>query len=173
MWVRLISLALLGFLYGCSTHPSIPEAERGLSPRDVAQKKFQQTGEIRQWGGIIVAVQNLRDVTELEILAYPLNEKGHPIPDKDSQGRFIARKAGYLESADFAVGRQVTANGLIVDVRSGEVGKATYRFPVMNCDELVLWPEPSETGAKPKFHFGFGTSSGGHSHGSIGIGIGF
>ena len=89
------------------------------------------------------------------------------------EGRFIAKKAGYLETVDYAKGRQVTVTGNFSRVRSGEVGETPYEFPILDADEIVLWPDEGERTTKPRVNFGFGVGSGGRSWGGVGIGIGF
>ena len=173
MSFRLLSLTLLLSLCACSSNPVIPVADRSMTPLEVAQNDTVTDSGDRQWGGVVIATKNLNEATELEVLAYPLDRKGRPDTGAGSSGRFIARQAGYLEAADFRVGRLVTATGRVSEIRTGQVGEADYRFPVLICDDLALWPEESESRGKPRIHFGFGASSGGRSHGSIGVGIGF
>ncbi|MES9943072.1 MAG: Slp family lipoprotein [Candidatus Thiodiazotropha sp. 6PLUC2] len=174
MSARLLILGLLFTLWGCSSSPVIVTADRSLLPKEAAEGAPVPEHDI-QWGGIIIATKNLNQVSEVEILAYPLDDKGKPTTSSASIGRFIARQSGYLESGDYASGRLVTATGQFSEVRSGLVGEAEYSFPVLICDQLALWPKEREARAraKPRIHFGFGASSGGSSYGGIGIGIGF
>lgn len=68
-------------------------------------------------GGVIVGLENLKQSTELQIIAYPLARNGRPDTDEPPVGRFIAVSAGYLESGDYARGRQVTVTGEIDRLR--------------------------------------------------------
>jgi outer membrane lipoprotein len=163
---------LLAALAACSSAPEIPSADRSLIPKEVAQGESVPEHDI-QWGGIIITTKNLHDASEVEILAYPLDDKGRPVASRPSIGRFIASQSGYLEGGDYAAGRLVTATGQFSGVRSGLVGDADYRFPVLICNQLALWPKERESRVKPRIHFGFGASSGGSSYGGIGIGFGF
>jgi outer membrane lipoprotein len=172
MLVRLLTLILVLSLCACSTKPVIPVADRSLSPKEVAQGAIPPATDL-QWGGVIIATRNLSQASEVEILAYPLDDQGLPTTSAASMGRFIARLDDYLEAADYTAGRLVTATGQFLEVRMGQVGEAEYRFPILNCDDLALWPKERKSRAKPSFHFGFGASSGGRSYGGIGIGIGF
>jgi outer membrane lipoprotein len=163
---------LLLSLTSCSSNPTIPQADRSFSPKQVVTDTSLPQQSL-QWGGILIATTNLADSSELEILAYPLDDKGRPITESASIGRFIATQAGYLEAGEYATGRLVTATGQISTIRSGLVGEAKYQFPVMQCDQLALWPKQRKSSAKPRIRFGFGASSGGSSYGGIGIGFGF
>ncbi|MES9863166.1 MAG: Slp family lipoprotein [Candidatus Thiodiazotropha sp. LLP2] len=174
MSIRILILGLLIALWGCSSNPVIPTADRSLPPKEAAQGVPVPAHDI-QWGGIIITTKNLNQVSEVEILAYTLDENGKPDTSSASMGRFIARQEGYLESGDYVSGRLVTATGQFLEVRSGLVGEADYNYPILICDQLALWPKESEKRArsKPRIHFGFGASSGGSSYGGIGIGFGF
>jgi len=170
--IFLLALALLG---GCATSPKVAEnAERGITPTQAAEAQTLPSAEPPlQWGGVIVETSNLADTSELQILAYPLKSDGRPDLSAAPTGRFIARQTGYLESVDYRKGRQVTATGPVTEKRNGQVGEATYTFPVMLTEQLVLWPEESTREAKPRVNFGVGVGSGGRSWGGVGIGIGF
>ena len=173
--MRVIWLFILTLLLGaCATtiHRSVM-GERGIPPKEVAQHPDSVSNRVFEWGGVIVEPKNLRDSTELQILAYPLRKDGAPNLDKNPTGRFIAKAKGYLEPADYAAGRQVTLSGHLKEIRIGKVGQADYAFPVLEADEILLWPLPKEDTSRTGVHFGFGAGSGGWSGGSIGIGIGF
>jgi outer membrane lipoprotein len=168
-------LLILFILSGCSTAPKVAQhAERSITPTQAASdNELVSQDKQLQWGGVIVETTNLREVTELQILAYPLKSSGQPDITKSPAGRFIARRNGYLESVDYRKGRQVTATGQLVEKRAGQVGEADYTFPVLQADELVLWPEQRNQSPSPRVNFGLGVGSGGRSWGGIGIGVGF
>jgi outer membrane lipoprotein len=169
----LATLALL-ILTGCAATPKVTEnAERGITPTQAAVAHIPDESKPLQWGGVIVETRNLAEVTELQILAYPLGSDGRPDVSSPPNGRFIAQKAGYLESVDYKKGRHVTATGKLTEKRAGQVGEAAYTFPVLLADELVLWPEQSNRKTSPRVNFGLGVGSGGRSWGGVGIGIGF
>ncbi len=169
----LATLALL-ILTGCAATPKVTEnAERGITPTQAVTDDMPADRKPLQWGGVIVETRNLAEVTELQILAYPLESNGRPDVSSSPNGRFIAQRAGYLESVDYKKGRQVTVTGRLTEKRAGQVGEAAYTFPVLRANELVLWPEQSDRKASPRVNFGLGVGSGGRSWGGVGIGIGF
>ncbi len=170
----IFSLMLFGLiaLAGCASSPKVAsDVDRSLTPKEAATAP----GDVKrlQWGGVIIDTQNLNDMTELQVLAYPLKSNGRPDVEASPEGRFIAQQAGYLESVDYAKGRQVTVTGNFSQVRSGKVGSSSYEFPLLVADEIVLWPKPQTRKAEPRVNFGFGVGSGGRSWGGVGIGIGF
>ena len=172
--MRYLLPMLLLLLSACSTTVQRPVmGERDITPKMAVQDPDRLQDKVIEWGGAIVNVRNLRDTTELQILAYPLRKNGQPDLDKSPAGRFIAVAKGYLETADYKPGRQVTMSGRLKAIRRGKVGEADYLFPVLELNELLLWPLPSESTPRTGVHFGFGAGSGGWSGGSIGIGIGF
>ncbi|MES9993772.1 MAG: Slp family lipoprotein [Candidatus Thiodiazotropha sp.] len=161
-------IVALSLLQACSSQPVVPAADRTITPEQAASSQSAGSETLLQWGGLIVESHNLRQATEVQILAYPLDEVGRPQTDKTSIGRFIARLPGYLELEEYAVGRKVTATGRFSEVREGMVAKSSYPLPILNCDDLTLWPATGPK-RKPRIHFGFGASSGGRGYGSIGI----
>ncbi len=167
--MRSIALLLLVVMFGCSSLPTLPQADRSRSPHQVSREGLGNSEQKRQWGGILIGIR----ADELEILAYPLDTDGRPRTEEKSAGRFLARITDQVEPGDLSIGQHITATGPILSIQSGRVGQADYLFPVMACEDLAVWPEPGRARTRPRIHFGFGASSGGGGHGSIGIGIGF
>lgn len=173
--MRFISLLLLGLiLSACSSTLERPvKGDRTITPKEVAQDSKLAKAGVVEWGGVIVEPRNLEATTEFQIIAYPLRQSGRPDLDKSPTGRFIAVSPGYLETGDYAKGRQVTLSGRIAEIRPGKVGEADYEFPIIESDDIHLWPIESNTRSKSSVRFGLGVGSGGRSGGSIGIGVGF
>ena len=126
------------------------------------------------WGGQIIAVENRRDATEIEILAFPLDGDGRPDSDAPSLGRFVAVRAGFLDPADYAPGRLVTARGRLGPARTGTVGGAELRLATLEAETLRLWSrEAPPPRVVPYGTLGIGFGSRGYYGGGVGIGIGF
>jgi outer membrane lipoprotein len=117
-----------------------PIGNRALTPAVVAAQGGHQ-GEAITWGGTLVSARNLADATDLEVLAYPLDDCGRPLLNEPPQGRFIIRHPGYLETAGLAPGRSVTASGRIIATLDGRIGETDYRFPVLEDAAPRVWPE--------------------------------
>ena len=132
-------------------------------------------GQRLTWGGSVIRVKNLRDRTLVEIMAYPLDSEGRPRTGQPSQGRFIADYQGFLEPAEYPVGRLVTVTGPMLGYLDGKVGEADYRYPALQADEIRGWENRrSGSGVRPAVSVGVGVGGGSSSGWSnIGIGIGF
>jgi outer membrane lipoprotein len=124
---------------------------------DIAQHK----GRSVEWGGVIIAAENRRDSTWLELLAYPLNDAHKPRRDARPVGRFLAVRPGYLETADYAPGSWVTVVGRVRESRVGKVGAAPYRFPLIELERIDLWRNAAvNSSSDPQVHFGIGIGIG-------------
>jgi len=114
------------------------------------------TGMRVVWGGMIIKTQPLQHLTQIEVLAYPVDSDGEPDQHAPSQGRFLIQHQGFLEPADFAAGRWVSVVGSIGPSQTGTVGEASYRFPVIKAEQLQLWPQNTGSDSRTFFHFGIG-----------------
>lgn len=155
-------LVLLGLTLaaGCATAPhslDIRGVNPQLTPGMVLSDPAAGRGQKVLWGGVIVTSRNLKDVTQLEVLAYPLDEHSS-LPDVAAapRERFLAVHTGYLETADYAPGRLVTAVGPVQETREGKVGEAKYVYPVIAASQIYLWPKETRPDSKPQMHFGIG-----------------
>lgn len=165
-WLLILIAATL--LQACSGQPVMSAGDRSITPQQAASMQPAAHHSPLQWGGVIIETRNLRETTEIQILAYPLDEHGRPDTDGSTIGRFIAQQPGYLEGVEYGVGREVTARGRFSAVRQGRVADSDYQFPILLSDEITLWPHRTPR-AKPRIHFGFGASSGSGGFGGIGI----
>ena len=115
------------------------------------------TGKRVLWGGMIMSTKNLPGKTDIEVLAFPLDDWHRPNESATATVRFLAEHNGYLEPIDYARGRWLTLTGTVQGTRSGKVGEAPYDFPVVRTDGLHLWPKDTGTGSSgTQFHFGVG-----------------
>lgn len=172
----LLSFTLLASLTGCASRPDCvtPLGPSGLTPAKVSALG-QGEGVILTWGGIIANTRNLPEVTEIEIIGYPLDDCGEPRLGGQPNGRFIARQPGFLEPNDYRAGRPVTVTGRIARPRDGRVGEASYRFPVIEDALVRLWrdtttPDDAGWSPKPRPWISIGIGSGGIGGG---VGLGF
>jgi outer membrane lipoprotein len=107
------------------------------------------------WGGVIVNTANLKDATQIEVLAYPLDRGGRPQDSARPYGRFLAVRDGYLETGVYAQGRLLTVVGPVTGTRKGKVGEAPYTYPLVAAEQLHLWPKEPDY-SEPRFHIGIG-----------------
>lgn len=144
-------------LAGCASGPGFDTkgVDTRLSPRQSVAQMSSVKGRSVIWGGVIVASTNLKDATQLEILAYPLDSSQGPILEDQSMGRFLAMRTGYLETADYTQGRLITIKGTLSGTQLGKIGETEYTYPVVNIQQMHLWPKEGVV-TQPRVHFGIG-----------------
>lgn len=149
-------------LAACATSPEFDTTgiDVSITPQQVVKTipgKNRQAiqGTTILWGGVIIASTNLKDATQFEILAYPLDKNHRPNTGQQPVGRFLAVQSGYLEAADYTQGRLMTVKGRMIDKRLGRIGEAEYTYPVVNVEQQHLWRKEGDSG-EPRIHFGIG-----------------
>ncbi len=154
--ILLLLTASAWLLSSCATPYDIGQADPRVTPQEAAKDVKGMLNHTVAWGGAIAAAKNLKDKTELEVVAYPLDSTHRPNPEAQPTGRFIVIQGGYLETADYAPGRLITVVGTVSETRQGTVGEAAYVYPIVAADKLQLWPKPTSEAREPRFHFGVG-----------------
>ena len=165
---------LLLLVSACASGPAFNSSgvDRSLTPQSVASRPQVAMGVSVLWGGIILNISNLKDSTQIEMLAYPLDAAGRPLTDRSPLGRFILEQAGYLEPATYAEGRQLTVVGTVSGPRDGQAGESGHTQPLIAARQLYLWPPgQGRDGVSIGGYIGFGIGS--DDSGGGGIGIGF
>ncbi|MCG5500753.1 Slp family lipoprotein [Ectothiorhodospira lacustris] len=156
----LILLLILLLPVGCATGPRFDtgRVDAALTPAGAVRDAQALAGTRVLWGGVIVHARNLADVTEIEVLGYPLGRSQGPDTTRAPQGRFLAHVPGYLETVDFEPGRRLTVSGGLDGTVSGKVGAAPYLYPRVEVDEFHLWPRDHAVPASgsPRFNIGIG-----------------
>ena len=122
--VWILALTAGALLAGCATPYDIGKADTRVTPQQAVNDLPRMLGRDIAWGGKITAVKNLKDRTEIEAVAYPLDASNRPNEDAKPMGRFIVVHPGYLETADYSSGRLITVVGAVNEVRQGNVGEA-------------------------------------------------
>ena len=149
-------LAIL-VLSACATSPKfdVRGIDSSITPQIAVDVIKTLQGVSVIWGGVIIASNNLKDSTQLEILAYPLDINQKPDREKSPLGRFIAEQVGYLETSDFSQGRLITVSGTLKDKRKGHIGESEYTYPVVKINQKHLWKKQSDF-SEPRIQFGIG-----------------
>ena len=159
-----LTLLFIVLLSSCTTAPKLDTAgvDQTITPAFPIKEMLAVQGRRVQWGGSIIASTNLRDMTQIEVLGYPLEQSGKPDTNQADLGRFLVLYDGSLETFDYAPGRLLTVVGPIVEVREGTVGRSDYRYPVIAAEQLYLWPREEERPyyREPRFHIGIGVGIG-------------
>lgn len=114
-------------------------------------------GETVVWGGRIAEIINLVDATELIVVSYPLDHGDRPRVRAEGGVRFIGLRPGYLEPLNFTPGRFVTVLGHVTGIEKRPVGEFTYDHPVMEVEQLHLWPvDPAAWYSRTRIGIGVG-----------------
>ena len=152
-------LATLALALGaCAAAPlDLGGIDRVFTADRAAADPVGAVGQRVAWGGLIVSTSTLEKETQLEVLAYPLDGSGRPLPEGPPSVRFLAVKGGFLETAVYAPGRFVTVAGPVAAPRPGRIGERAVTDPVVTVEQLHLWPRAGEGGGS-SVHFGIGVS---------------
>jgi len=149
-------LPLLLGLVACASSPlKLDGVDRTITPAMVTEDQ-PHTGLRVAWGGVIIRTEPQAQQTRIEVIAYPLDRYGTPNTQSVSQGRFLVLHRGFLEPADYAPGRWLSVVGRLGKSQTETVGAASYRFPVLEAEQLYLWPLDSGSRTSTHFHFGIG-----------------
>jgi outer membrane lipoprotein len=139
--IYVISLLLLG---GCASNVPLPiklppEQDINYVQAKDSNETFQ--GQYARWGGKIIAIENKKDSTMIEIMANSLNSYGRPSRKENYEGRFIARVDGFLDPEEYAKDRELTVFGKIEDKLVKNIDDHPYDYPLIYAEEYHLWPE--------------------------------
>ena len=157
MPLRIILIMLITLISACATSPEFDtkKVDFSLTPINVITNQQNSIGKQVLWGGVILAIKNLKASTQIEVLAYPLDSYRTPQKDKKPLGRFIIRHTGYLEATLYAQGRILTVVGDIKKIEKGKVGESEYNYPVIHSQQLHLWSTDNNR-VKTSLHIGIG-----------------
>jgi outer membrane lipoprotein len=139
----LLSGVILLLLAGCAS--TTPQAVRQPLPDNILLRAVQAEpdrfrGRRVRWGGEIIAVENGRKVSWLEILARPLESGGRPRGSAAAEGRFRVKFTGFLDPAEYREKSAITVVGRVMGVETRPVGSYPYRYPLLAAETFHLWP---------------------------------
>jgi outer membrane lipoprotein len=161
--LRPLFAPLLGLaLVACAPAPiykASPTAVMAV-PSQVAQSPERYAGNDVIWGGRIVDVQNFADHSEVELLAYPLDNSQRPRASDAANGRFIAVLPGFAEPLNYPGGALMTVSGKLNGSHAGKVGEADYVFPLVSVAQSHVWTADEMQKGRNNFHFGVGVGVG-------------
>jgi outer membrane lipoprotein len=157
MHIKSLYIVFATLLASCATTPDfdITQVEPSLTPQSVIAEPIASRGKIALWGGTILDTQNQKDMTQIEVLAYPLNASHRPLLESKPLGRFVIKHRGYLEPTTYAQGRLITVLGSVSGSQSGKVGESAYTYPVVSDRQLHLWSQ-NDMRNRTTFHLGIG-----------------
>lgn len=154
----MLSLAAsLVALAGCATPvlKDAPASSPTVAEVAAAPERYHD-GEV-VWGGKIIALANLAETTEVQLVAYPLARGQRPDTRAASQGRFVLVLPGYVEAMDYPSGRWLSVRGRVTGSEVRTIDRRDVVHPRVYGSEVHLWPRefPDDRG-----------------HWSVGVGLG-
>ena len=138
----LFSIALI-FLNGCS---GLPKAMKNEPYKDVGlntvKADFASYMEMPlRWGGKIINVTNKENLSQVQLLFYPLNRLGRPSITVKTEGRFMISANEFLDPAVYKEGVEVTVLGVLTGKIKQQVGEKILTLPVLSIKHIHLWPD--------------------------------
>lgn len=157
--MTIIFLAAIILLVGCASTPvfDTSKVDSSVTPTLALEDSVDNLGKTALWGGTILATQNLKDLTQIEILAYPLDSSQRPNLNDKPLGRFIIRNQGFLDPLSYSQGQLISVLGEVGENQSATIGESAYVYPVINAHQLNLWPK-KKSSTSSNFSFGIGLS---------------
>ena len=156
---HLIIATIISLLTGCAATPvfDISEVNTALTPQLVLKASVENLGRIALWGGTILDIQNLKDSTHIEILAYPLDSSQRPDLEDKPIGRFIVHNQGFLDPVSFSQGQSMSVLGKVGESQDATIGESSYLYPVIHAQQVHLWSKKKHK-TQSNFSFGIGIS---------------
>ena len=161
---RLFPLLII-VLLGCTacTLP-ISQSSLDLVDRDIRfaalrQEPDRYVGRYILLGGMIAAVRNTSDGSELEVVQFATDRNGRITATDNSGGRFLVQVATFSEPAVYQ-GRLVTLVGKVKGQVQARFDEIDYLYPLLTAQEIHLWkPEESPDASRVRFGFGLGVGT--------------
>lgn len=155
-WIS--SLSLL-WLAGCATAISpemLKNVDQSIPFEDILKDPEAFQGKTVLLGGDIIETENFPDKTLIIILQRPLDSNEKPGGEDKSKGRFIISVPGFLDSAIYGRGRQITVAGTVAGKEVRALDEIEYGYPIIDRRELYLWPLEETVETEPRVIFGIG-----------------
>ena len=139
---RFLSLAAAtALLAACATVPQPLQGNFAPVTSTGAQQGGANGTQVR-WGGDIISTEPGQQSTCFYVLGRQLDDQARPIRDNtNTQGRFVACRAGFYDPEVFKPGREITVTGTLQGVVSRKVGDYDYAYPRVEANVVYLWPK--------------------------------
>ncbi|WP_243049287.1 Slp/YeaY family lipoprotein [Dyella sp. RRB7] len=143
MYKPLILATAVTALAACATVPQ-PLQGTYTDVTSVAAQQGTTSGVQVRWGGQIIKTEPGPQETCFYVLQRPLDDEARPKAantNSETQGRFVACRAGFYDPEVFARGRDITVTGVLQGTVSEKVGDYNYAYPRVEANVVYLWPK--------------------------------
>lgn len=145
MYKPLILATAVATLAACAT---VPQPLQGtftqVNSVSAQQEGNGASGAQVRWGGQIIDTKPGPQETCFYVLQRPLDDQARPVAgssDSETQGRFVACRAGFYDPEVFTRGRDITVTGVIQGTTSEKIGEYNYAYPHVQANVVYLWPK--------------------------------
>jgi outer membrane lipoprotein len=145
MYKPLILATAVASLAACAT---VPQPLQGtftqVNSVSAQQEGSGASGAQVRWGGQIIETKPGPQETCFYVLQRPLDDQARPQTansDSETQGRFVACRAGFYDPEVFTRGRDITVTGVIQGAMSEKIGEYNYAYPRVEANVVYLWPK--------------------------------
>ncbi len=118
------------------------KAGRGITPSLLLNDPDVYKGKFVILGGVIASSINTQEGTYIEVVQKPLDYQGRPEYTDLSLGRFLILYEGYLDTAIFFKGREVTVAGEVMGKKVRPLGEINYPSLLIKSREIYLLKPP-------------------------------
>ena len=139
-FIFLIVLAF-GGLTACAPKISKYKAGAPVPFEELLERPDFYKGRIVILGGYILEMVNEPESSLIIVVQAPLGSQNKPKSKDLSKGRFIVRTDKFLDPEVYTKGRKLTTGGRVSGGREQPLGDRTYRYLVIEAEELYLWPK--------------------------------
>lgn len=139
-WLILTGLTLISGCAGVISDPVVKQVNKSATLKAVISAPGTYTGQMVLWSGEIIRTENKKEGTLIEIIQKPEGFNHRPQKADRTDGRFLALFDGYLDTAIYEKGREVTIAGKISGRRTLPLGEIDYAYPLVKIEEVHLWP---------------------------------
>jgi len=134
----------------------LKEVDQSIRFEKLREEPENYLGKVVLLGGEILKTRNFPGQTLIYVVQRPLKYWGEPNSEGISEGRFVISAKGFLDPAIFREGRKVTAAGTVAGRKVESIGDNPYAYPVIEKEELHLWPAAGSADSGVSFGFGIG-----------------
>lgn len=139
-------LLIISYLILLSACTSLPEVIKNIPVTDVSYEVASKNAEIYKntqvrWGGTVIATENEKEFSFIQILFYPLDSSGYPQLNQEPSGRFVIASSDFLDPAIYTKDRVITVAGVLNGSIDRTIGNKMISVPLLFAKAVYLWPK--------------------------------